>query len=111
MRMLRHLDTLNEMRALSLVVLALLLSPAAIRSFEAVPLETVSETTANASIGDLNGDGHLDIVLAKGHHWPLADVVLFGDGKGHFKPGPPLPNKPERSYSSPLAELNGDGSL
>ena len=53
-----------------------------------MPLETVSESTANASIGDLNGDGHLDIVLAKGRHWPLADVVLFGDGKGHFTPGP-----------------------
>jgi hypothetical protein len=35
------------------------------RSFEVVPLESVSETAANASIGDLNGDGNLDIVLAK----------------------------------------------
>lgn len=99
------------MRALLLLVAAALLLAAAIRSFKAVPLETVSETTANASIGDLNGDGHLDIVLAKGRHWPLADVVLFGDGKGHFTPGPPLPNRPDRSYSAPLADLNGDGSL
>ena len=89
-----------------------LLTAAASRTFQqATPLETVSETTANASLGDLNGDGHLDIVLAKGRHWPLADVVLFGDGKGHFRPGPPLPNQPDRSYSAPLADLNGDGSL
>jgi hypothetical protein len=40
----------------------------------------------------------LDIVLAKGRHWPLRDIVLFGDGKGHFAPGPPLPNQPDRSY-------------
>ncbi len=73
--------------------------------------ETVSETTANASLGDLNGDGNLDIVLAKGRHWPLPDVIFFGDGKGHFRPGPPLPNKPDRSYSAPLADLNGDGTL
>jgi hypothetical protein len=99
------------MRVLLLPLSAILLLAAAIRSFAPVPLETVSETTANASIGDLNGDGHLDIVLAKGRHWPLADVVLFGDGKGHFTPGPPLPNKPDRSYSAPLADLNGDGSL
>jgi FG-GAP repeat len=56
---------------------------AGIRSFEAVPLESVSETTANVSIGDLNGDGILDIVLAKGRHWPLKDLAaadLNGDG-------------------------------
>jgi hypothetical protein len=98
-------------RALWIPAFALLLSAAAIRTFESVPLESVSEFTANASIGDLNGDGHLDIVLAKGRHWPQADVVLFSDGKGHFKQGPPLPNKPDRSYSAPLADLNGDGSL
>ena len=34
-----------------------------LRTFDIVPLETVSETSSNASIGDLNGDGHLDIVL------------------------------------------------
>jgi hypothetical protein len=76
-----------------------------------VPLEKVSETTANVSLGDLNGDGNLDVVLAKGRHWPLPDVVLFGDGHGHFTPGPPLPNRPDRSYSAPLADLNGDGTL
>ncbi|MEP7324830.1 MAG: hypothetical protein ABI836_02680, partial [Gemmatimonadota bacterium] len=27
-------------------------------------LETTSETSANVSIGDLDGDGHLDLVLA-----------------------------------------------
>ena len=95
----------------ALLAAATLLFAAVTRTFEAVPLETVSETTANVSIGDLNGDSHLDLVLAKGRHWPLPDVVLFGDGKGHFKPGPPLPNSPDRSYSAPLADLNGDGSL
>lgn len=42
------------------------LKTSGLRSFEIVPLETVSETSANASIGDLNGDAHLDIVLVKG---------------------------------------------
>jgi hypothetical protein len=95
-----------------LLIPALLLLGAEIRSFDpAVPLENESETTANVSLGDLNGDGHLDILLAKGRHWPLRDLVLVNDGKGRFTPGAPLPNMPDRSYSAPLADLNGDGSL
>ena len=49
---------------------------------DAVYLETTSETSANASLGDLDGDGDLDIVLAKGRHWPLLDIVLVNDGSG-----------------------------
>src|SRR5215510_9675416 len=78
---------------------------ASLRSFEIVPLETVSETTANASVADLNGDGHLDIVLAKGRHWPLSSLVLFGDGRGKFTRGPALPNPPSRSYTAALADM------
>jgi hypothetical protein len=36
-----------------------------LRSFEIVPLETVSETYSNAGIGDLNGDGWPDLVVAR----------------------------------------------
>jgi hypothetical protein len=61
-----------------------------LRSFEIVPLETVSETSSNASIGDLNGDGNPDIVLVKGRHWQVPSLVFFGDGRGHFTPGPAL---------------------
>jgi hypothetical protein len=67
--------------------------PAPRRSFEVVLLEAASETSANASIGDVNGDGYPDIVLAKGRHWPVPSRVLLGDGRGHFSPGPDLPSE------------------
>jgi hypothetical protein len=81
------------------------------RSFDIVPLETVSETSSNASIGDLNGDGHPDIVLANGRHWQVTSRVFFGDGKGHFRPGPALPSKAIKSYSASLADMTGSGHL
>lgn len=86
-------------------------APGLLRSFEIVPLEAVPETTASASIGDLNGDGHPDIVLAKGRHWPLASVVFFGDGKGHFARGPALPNPASRSYTAALTDMTKHGHL
>jgi len=74
-------------------------------------LETTSETSANVSLGDLNGDGSLDVVLAKGRHWPLVDRVLINDGHGRFPTAYNLGNASDRSYSAPLADLDGDGDL
>jgi VCBS repeat protein len=82
-----------------------------LRSFEIVPLETVSETSSNASIGDLNGDGHADIVLVKGRHWQVTSKIFFGDGQGHFAPGPALPSKAAKSYSASLADMTRSGHL
>jgi hypothetical protein len=55
------------------------------RFARAVKLEQTSETSANGSLGDLDGDGDLDIVLAKGRHWPLHDRVLLNNGKGELR--------------------------
>jgi len=81
-------------------------------TFETVVLlESTSETSANVSIGDVDGDGRLDIVLAKGRHWPLVDRVLLGDGSGHFAKGYDLGTASDRSYSGHLVDLDGNGSL
>src|SRR5258708_33079804 len=74
-------------------------------------LEETSETSANVSIGDLNGDGALDIVLAKARHWPLVDRVLLNDGHGRFPAAHNLGEASDRSYSASLADLDGDGDL
>ena len=81
------------------------------RSFDRVQLlERTSETSAGVNIGDLNGDGLLDIVLGKGRHWPLFNRVLFNDGKGGFVAGN-LGSSPDRTYSAALADVDGDGKL
>ena len=74
-------------------------------------LETTSETSANVSIGDVDGDGKLDLVLAKGRHWPLVDRVLLGDGQGGIRAAYDLGSASDRSYSGQLSDLDNDGDL
>ena len=73
-------------------------------------LEETSETSANVSLGDVDGDGDLDAVLAKGRHWPLVDVVLLGDGSGAFL-DPRALGVADRTYSAVLVDLDADGDL
>lgn len=74
-------------------------------------LESTSDASANVSLGDLTGTGHLDIVLAKGRHWPLVSRVLLNDGHGRFPTARNLVSTPSRAYSAVLVDMNGDGSL
>jgi hypothetical protein len=76
-----------------------------------VALDKIAVTTGNVSTGDLNGDGHLDIVIANGRHWPLISRVFFGNGAGQFSAGHDLGEAAFRSYSGHLADMDGDGSL
>ena len=73
-------------------------------------LESKGETSASVSIGDIDGNGTLDIILAKGRHWPLKDLILRNDGKGHFTTEN-LSEEADRTYSAALADLDGDGDL
>jgi hypothetical protein len=82
-----------------------------LRSFERVVLlEDKGETSAGVNVGDLNGDGLLDIVLGKGRHWPLFNRVLLNVGKGRFS-ATNLGTAPDRTYSAALADIDGDGDL
>jgi len=97
---------------LTIFILFVLAAPGAqTRSFSRVMLlEEKGETSASVSVGDLNGDGLTDIVLAKGRHWPLHDRVLLNDGKGGFIASN-LSDEPDRTYSAALADIDLDGDL
>jgi hypothetical protein len=88
-----------------------LAQPVAMRSFDRVQLlEDSAFTSASASIGDIDHDGDLDVILAKGRHWPLNNLIFRNDGKGHFTKEL-LADAPDRTYTAALADLNGDGHL
>src|SRR5687767_14062441 len=94
-----------------LVLIGLLATSGPTRTFGTViTLETTSETSANISMGDLDGDGDVDLVLAKGRHDPLVDRVLLNDGKGGFV-ATNLGPTADRTYTAALADVDGDGDL
>ncbi|MBL0742738.1 FG-GAP repeat domain-containing protein [Chryseolinea lacunae] len=74
-----------------------------------LPLEDRVDTTANVSFGDFDGDGHLDLLLVKGRHWPIVDRVLLGDGKGGIRKAHDLGKVADRSYTGGVADFNEDG--
>lgn len=86
-------------------------APGTRRFVRALALEDSAYTSANASIGDVNRDGHLDIVLVKGRHWPLRNLVLTGTGTGTFRAPTPVDTVADKSYSGVLVDVDGDGAL
>jgi VCBS repeat protein len=74
-------------------------------------LEATADTSANVSIGDVNADGHLDLLLVKGRHWPGMSRILLGDGRGHFLTAWDLGDTRYRSYSGRLVDIDRDGDL
>jgi hypothetical protein len=98
--------------AVALVIVAALVpQQVPTRTFNTViQLESTSEDSANVSMGDLDGDGDLDLVLAKGRHTPILDRVLINDGKGGFVASD-LGPVADRTYTAALADIDGDGDL
>jgi hypothetical protein len=73
--------------------------------------------TFSVALGDLNGDGALDIVLGNsgstvnGQFVPQPSQVYFNDGKGGFGAPIDLPGSGRPTRSVALGDLNGDGLL
>jgi len=67
----------------------------------------VNSAPSTPAIGDLNGDGKADWVVAI----PNAVNVRFSDGKGGYKPPISYPTKSNASDAVAIGDLNGDGKL
>ena len=70
-----------------------------------------SELTASVNLGDVNGDGALDVVVANGRHWPGQNRVYLNDGRAAFTLARPLGEEEAGSYAVPFADFDGDGDL
>ena len=80
--------------------------------FKSTEQRVGDDRTIDVALGDLNGDGYPDAVLAS-----LAaagaptheDHVYFNNGTGYLEPGPKLGNA--SSSAVVLADVNGDGAV
>ena len=73
-------------------------------------LGTAKHRTASVSMGDVDGDGDLDAVVANGRHWTEQNYVFILTKRG-YKVAQPLGVNLSTTYAAPLADLDGDGDL
>ena len=86
-------------------------------SFQApVSYSTIGADASSVTLADVNGDGHLDILVTNqcasaSNCGSTGVVVLLGNGDGTFQPGVSYGVPGSNAFSIVAADLNGDGKL
>ncbi|MFN8459054.1 MAG: FG-GAP-like repeat-containing protein, partial [Anaerolineae bacterium] len=69
----------------------------------------VGSNSGDVVLGDLNGDGTLDAIVA--NRLNEAETVWLNDGRGNFTPHSPASFGAGDSFTVALGDINGDGDL
>jgi len=84
--------------------------------FRAVSTQTITlmESPGEMAVGDVNGDGQLDLALD--HHDSYNVTLLFGNGRGGFATAPTSPvvmkqGQHPHTHGLGMGDFNGDGKL